>query len=79
MVQHPWLDNLNMDNYRILIVSNPQDMKLADNKSYFDQKSDKTITSDLDMRNHKIKDLGTPLSGENDAAVNVQFFNRELS
>ena len=31
------------------------------------------------MKNHKIKNLGTPLTHENDAAVNVAFFNKEMN
>ena len=36
------------------------------------------MLSDLDMANHKIKNLATPLSQENGAAVNVAFVSEEL-
>ena len=36
-------------------------------------------TGYLIMGNQQIKQLGTPLSNENGAAVNVEFFNREVT
>ena len=37
------------------------------------------MTGDLNMGTNKIKNLGTPTTNENDAAVNVSFFNSELN
>ena len=37
------------------------------------------MTGDLDMNGNKIKNVGTPYTHENDAAVNVGFFNTELN
>ena len=44
-------------------------------------KKDGTVamTGDLNMRTNKIKNLDTPTTIENDAAVNVSFFNSELN
>ena len=46
-------------------------------QTQLDTKLDKN--ADIDMANHKIKNLGTPLSYENDVAVNVAFFNKEIT
>ena len=46
-------------------------------QSQLDTKLNKN--ADIDMKNHKIKNLRTPLSHENDAAVNVSFFNKEIN
>ena len=37
------------------------------------------MAADLDMNGNKIKNVGTPYTYENDAAVNVGFFNTELN
>ena len=37
------------------------------------------MAADLDMNGNKIKNVGTPYTHENDAAVNVCFFNTELN
>ena len=37
------------------------------------------MAADLDMNGNKIKNVGTPFTYENDAAVNVSFFNTELN
>ena len=37
------------------------------------------MQGNLDMGGNKIENVGTPLSHENDAAVNVMLFNRELN
>ena len=44
-------------------------------------KKDGTVamTGDLNMARNKIKNLGTPTTHENDAAINVGFFNSELN
>ena len=71
---------------RFNIIDLPDTPKLGDsavNRNYvtkqLDAKLDKTFKADLDMGGHKIENVGTPLSHENDAAVNVMFFNRELN
>ena len=46
-------------------------------QSQLDTKLNKN--ADIDMKNHKIKNLGTPLTHENDAAVNVAFSNKEMN
>ena len=63
----------------------------AVNKNYVDGKITKidttqfvkkvcdTMTGVLNMNGNKIKNVGTPYTYENDAAVNVGFFNRELN
>ena len=63
----------------------------AVNKNYVDGKITKidttqfvkkvgdTMTGVLNMNGNKIKNVGTPYSYENDAAVNVGFFNTELN
>ena len=52
--------NLDMNNYRILNVSDSQGVKDAANKGYVYQKANKTISTDLNMNNHKITNLDTP-------------------
>ena len=44
-------------------------------------KKDGTVamTGDLNMATNKIQNLGTPTPHENDAAINVEFFNSELN
>ena len=37
------------------------------------------MSGDLNMATNKIKNLGTPSTHEDDAAVNVEFFNSELN
>ena len=38
-----------------------------------------SMAADLDMNGNKLKNVGTPYTHENDAAVNVGFFNTELN
>ena len=45
----------------------------------FVKKVGDTMTGVLNMNGNKIKNVGTPYTHENDAAVNVGFFNTELS
>ena len=45
----------------------------------FVKKVGDTMTGVLNMNGNKIKNVGTPYSYENDAAVNVGFFNTELN
>ena len=55
----------------------------AVNKNYVDgefvKKTGDTMTGVLNMNGNKIKNVGTPYTYENDAAVNVGFFNTELN
>ena len=37
------------------------------------------MTGNLNMATNKIKNLGTPTTNEDDAAINVEFFNSELN
>ena len=71
---------------RFDIIDLPDTPKLGDsavNRNYvtkhLDTKLDKTFKADLDMGGYKIENVGTPLTYENDTAVNVMFFNRELN
>ena len=63
---------------RFDIIGLPDTPKLGDsavNRNYvtkqLDAKLDKTFKADLDMGGYKIEDVGTPLTYENDTAVNV--------
>ena len=55
----------------------------AVNKNYVDgkfvKKTGDQMSGDLDMGGNKINNVGTPDTNENDAAVNVGFFNTELN
>ena len=55
----------------------------AVNKNYVDgefvKKTDDTMSGGLNMNGNKIKNVGTPYTYENDAVVNVGFFNTELN
>ena len=55
----------------------------AVNKNYVDgefvKKTGDTMSGVLNMNGNKIKNVGTPYTYENDAAVNVGFFNTELN
>ena len=55
----------------------------AVNKNYVDgefaKKTGDTMSGVLNMNGNKIKNVGTPKTYENDAAVNVGFFNTELN
>ena len=71
---------------RFNIIDLPDTPKLGDsavNRNYvtkqLDTKLDKTFKVDLAMGGYKIENVGTPLTYENDTAVNVMFFNRELN
>ena len=77
--------NHDMANYRITNMGDPQDETDAMNKKYVDNapfvRTDGStpLTGNLNMGTHKIKNLGTPTTYENDAAVNVGFFNSEVN
>ena len=92
--QPPMTFNLNMDNYKIVNLNEPTLNSDATTKKYVDDeiakipssgsdflKKDGSIamTGDLNMATNKIKNLGTPSTHEDDAAVNVEFFNSELN
>ena len=71
---------------RFNIIDLPDTPKLGNsavNRNYvtkqLDTKLDKTFKADLDMGGYKIENVGTPLTYENDAAVNVMFFNRGIN
>ena len=71
---------------RFNIIDLPDTPKLGNsavNRNYvakqLDTKLDKTFKADLDMGGYKIENVGTPLTNENDTAVDVMFFNRELN
>ena len=85
--QSPMTFDLNMNSYKIVnlkdITSSSNDSE-AVNKKYVDLNFLKldgsvSMSGDLNMATNKIKNLGTPLAHEDDAAVNVEFFNSELN
>ena len=92
--QSPMTYDLNMNNYKIVnlkdITSSSNDSE-AVNKKYVDDEIVKipsnflqkdgsvSMSGDLNMATNKIKNLGTPSQHEDDAAVNVEFFNSELN
>ena len=87
MVKSPMTFDLNMNSYKIVnlkdITSSSNDSE-AVNKKYVDLNFLKldgsvSMSGDLNMATNKIKNLGTPLAYEDDAAVNVEFFNSELN
>ena len=78
--------DLNMNSYKIVNlkdISNSSIDSEAVNKKYVDNflKKDGSLamTGDLNMATNKIKNLGTPTTHEDDAAINVEFFNSELN
>ena len=82
--------DLNMNSYKIVnlkdITSSSNDSE-AVNKKYVDDETSNflkldgsvSMSGDLNMATNKIKNLGTPSTYDNDAAVNVEFFNSELN
>ena len=79
--------DLNMNSYKIVnlkdITSSSNDSE-AVNKKYVDLNFLKldgsvSMSGDLNMATNKIKNLGTPSAHEDNAAVNVEFFNSELN
>ena len=92
--QSPMTFDLNMNSYKIVnlkdITSSSNDSE-AVNKKYVDDETAKipsnflkldgsvSMSGDLNMATNKIKNLGTPLTYEANAAVNVEFFNSELN
>ena len=65
------------------IPDTPKFSYSAVNKNYVDgefvKKTGDTMSGVLNMNGNKIKNVGTPKTYENDAAVNVGFFNTELN
>ena len=79
----PMETSLDMNNNIILNVKNPNRIDQAVNKGYLDQALEQKLsnpaTKDLSMGSFKITNLATPKTHENDAAINVSFFNTELN
>ena len=81
----PMTFNLDMADYPITNTGDPQDEKDAaskksvDNAPFVRTDSSTPLAGDLKMGTHKIKNLGTPGTNENDAAVNVGFLNSEVN
>ena len=87
--------DLNMDSHRIIRLRDPDRDSDASTKKYVDEKIENIpkidttefikkdgsipFSADLNMGGNKIKNVGTPLSHENDAAIDVSFFNTELN
>ena len=92
--QSPMTFDLNMNSYKIVnlkdITSSSNDSE-AVNKKYVDDETAKipsnflkldgsvSMSGDLNMATNKIKNLGTPSTYDDNAAVNVEFFNSELN
>ena len=71
------------ENDLIEIPDTPKFGNSAVNKNYVDggylKKTGDTMSGVLNMNGNKINNVGTPDTNENDAAVNVGFFNTELN
>ena len=90
-----FLSSLPSNQRQIHNIGSPQFNSSAANKQYVDGEIGKIasvdttqfikkdgsvpMAADLDMNGNKIKNVGTPYTYENDAAVNVGFFNTELN
>ena len=81
--QQSMTGDLNMDSNSIIRLKDPVNNTDAVTKNYVDgefvEKIGDTMSGVLNMSGNKIKNLGTSLSFENDAVVNVGFFNTELN
>ena len=89
------MGSLSMNQNDLFEIPAPKYGSSAANKNYVDGEIGKIPTvgttqfikkdgsvpmaADLDMNGNKIKNVGTPYTHENDAAVNVGFFNTELN
>ena len=76
------MGSLSMNQNDLFEISAPKYGSSAVNKNYVDDFLKKTgdqMSGDLDMGGNKINNVGTPDTDENDAAVNVGFFNTELN
>ena len=89
------MGSLSMNQNDLFEISAPKYESSAANKQYVDGEIGKIasvdttqfikkdgsvpMAADLDMNGNKIKNVGTPFTYENDAAVNVSFFNTELN
>ena len=79
--------DLNMNEQKVINMFDPVDEQDGVNKRFLEAqlhdylKTDgqNPMTFDLNMATNKIKNLGTPTTHENDAAINVGFFNSELN
>ena len=85
--QNPMTFNLNMSNYKIINLKNFDSSDTTDTdvpnikyvKDNYVNRSLGILQGNLNANNNKIINLGTPTTNENDAAVNVSFFNSELN
>ena len=76
------MGSLSMNQNDLFEIPAPKYGSSAVNKNYVDDFLKKTgdqMSGDLDMAGNKINNVGTPDTDENDAAVNVGFFNTELN
>ena len=76
------MGSLSMNQNDLFEIPAPKYGSSAVNKNYVDDFLKKTgdqMSGDLDMGGNKINNVGTPDTNENDAAVNVGFFNTELN
>ena len=89
------MGSLSMNQNNLFEIPAPKYGSSAANKNYVDGEIGKIpsvdttqfikkdgsvpMAADLDMNGNKIKNVGTPYTHENDAAVNVGFFNTELN
>ena len=76
------MGSLSMNQNDLFEIPAPKYGSSAVNKNYVDgflKKTGDQMSGDLDMGGNKINNVGTPDTDENDAAVNVGFFNAELN
>ena len=85
--QNPMTFDLNMNYHKIIHLKDTTRLSFdseAVNKKYVDNSFLKLdgstpLAGNLNMGTNKIKNLGTPTTHENDAAVNVGLFNSEIN
>ena len=70
-----------MDNNAIANVKAPEMPDQTVNQGYLQNQLDTKLdkNTDIDMANHGIRNLESPLSYNNDAAVNAEFFNTQVN